>query len=266
MTLDLQAELHRYGAARDAVKLLGAKGDANLLRYVDLFPESAARKGAADLPNPSGVVEHDDRPLMYLYRANALAAAPGDSANVVAELIRRLACRGEGHYLAVVHPGELVVYPIALMDAAPRPERFRADSDRAPLLISDLASGDAPMSLKQQVANARSLHALLFELITTVAEALRDSKALSIKRARDEVLPLVGRAIFARFLIDRGIINPRTFPALYSAGTRPEDAFSTAELAARTCAWLDDKFNGELLPLLFDRERPTYKDYLVDSF
>lgn len=263
MKLDLRSELHRYGAAKDAVKLLNAKDDASLLRYVDLFPESAARKGVAGLPIPAGVVEHEDRPLMYLYPANSLATAPAGSTNVIAELIRGLACRGEGHYLAVVYPGELVVYPIALMKSMPRPESFRADSDRAPLLIPDLATGNAPKSLKQQVANARSLHDLLFELITAVAQALRDSKALSIKRERDEVLPLVGRAVFARFLIDRGIINAKTFPELYSSAAKPELAFSTAEMAARTCTWLDDKFNGELLPLLFDVPHPKYADYLA---
>lgn len=263
MTLDIRSELNRYGAADGTVKILDAKDDASLLRYVDLLPESAMRKGLRAMPMPTGVLEHDDRPLMYLYRANALAMAPDDSANVVAEIIRGLACRSEGDYLAIVLPGELVVYPIALLTSAPKPESFRADSDRAPYLISDLATGRTSRSLKQQVANTRSLHALLFELITSVAQALRDCKALSIKRERDEVLPLVGRAVFARFLIDRGIINAKTFPDLHSLGITPEDAFSTAELAARTCDWLDDKFNGDLLPLLFDVPRPKYADYLA---
>jgi hypothetical protein len=262
--LDLPSELHRYGAARNAVKLLDAKNDASLLRYVDLFPESVARKGVVPgLPIPAGVVEYEDRPLMYLYRADSLATAPADSTDLIAELIRGLACRGEGHYLAVVYPGELIVYPIALMTSAPKSAKFSAASDRAPILIPDLAAGDAPVVLKQQVANARSVHHLLFDLITTVAQALRDSQALSTTRTRDEVLPLVGRAVFARFLIDRGIINPRTFPGLYASATRPELAFSTAELAARTCSWLDDKFNGELLPLLFDNAQPEYADYLA---
>lgn len=262
MTIDLCSELGRYGAGKDAVKLLDAKDDTTLLRYVDLFPESAVRKGAPVSSMPTGVVESDDRPLMYLYRADALAVAPDESATVVSELIRALACRGEGHYLALVYPGELVVYPIGLMEMPPTPVRFSADSARAPLLIPDLVAGDTPESLKQQLANARSLHELLFELITTVAQALRSSKALSFARERDEVLPLVGRAVFARFLIDRGIINEKTFPRLYSAGNTPELAFSSPELAARTCAWLDEKFNGELLPLLFDLRHPKYSDYL----
>lgn len=262
MKLDLRSELHRYGAGKHAVKLLDAKDDASLLRYVDLFPESAARQGAPSVPMPAGVVEYDDRPLMYLYPADALSVSP-TAADGVAQLVRTLACRGEGSYLAVVFPGELVVYPIGLMKTTPKRELIKADSDRAPFLIPALAAGEAPESLKQQLAKARSLHTVLFNLITQVAQALRDSNVLSIKRERDEVLPLIGRAVFARFLIDRGIINARTFPHLYSRGVRPEDAFSTAELAAITCTWLDKMFNGELLPLLFDRPGPAYADYLA---
>ncbi|MDO8990066.1 MAG: N-6 DNA methylase [Sideroxyarcus sp.] len=263
MMLNLKTELCRYGAAEGAVKLLDATDDATLLRYVDLFPESATRKGVQCSSMPVGVVEYDDRPLIYLYRADVLAISPDESASVVAGLVRTLACRGEGHYLAVVFPGELVVYPIGLIETKPTSETFLADSARASLLIPELAAGDAPQSLKQQLATARSLHELLFELITSVAQSLRDSKALSITRERDEVLPLVGRAVFARFLIDRGIINARTFPKLYTSGRKPEDAFSTPELAALTCVWLDSKFNGELLPLLFEVHKPTYADYLA---
>lgn len=260
MNLDLRAELGRYGAPEAAVKLLDSRDDTSLLRYVDLLPESAARKGVSSLVMPAGVVEYDDRPLIYLYRIEAFAEP--DSTVPIPEMIRALACRGEGHYLAVVRPGELVMYPIGLMKNSPSAETFSANSPEAPMLIPNLASGQAPTKLKQQLANAKSLHELLFELITTVAQALRDSDALSIVRERDEVLPLVGRAIFARFLIDRGIINSKTFPELYSGESRPEKAFETPELAAQTCAWLDDKFNGELLPLLFDFKHPTLANYL----
>lgn len=263
MMLDLRSEMRRYGAGAESVKLFDAKDDATLLRYVDLLPESSARKGIPTTAMPAGVVEFDDRPLMYLYRADALSVAPDDAARAVAEQVRALACRGEGHYLAVVYPGELVLYPIGLIRLAPKPELIRADSDRAPLLVPALAAGESPEPLRQQLAKARSLHKLLFDLITRVAKALRDSKALSIKRERDEVLPLVGRAVFARFLIDRGIINDKTFSVLHSSGLKPELAFSTPELAARTCAWLDDKFNGDLLPLLFDTPKPSYSDYLA---
>lgn len=259
MTFDLCTELRRYGAAETAIKLLDEPRDASALRYVDLFPESLARKDLKGTPAPAGVIEYEDRPLLYVYHANALSLEPG--ANGVQELIRSLACRGEGHFLAFVRPGELVVYPVGLLAQAPQHEIVLADSPRAPLLIADLVAGRVAGTLRQQLATATSLHELLFELITSVAQALRDSRALSIDRQRDEVLPLVGRAVFTRFLIDRGIINPQTFPALYARGGRPEGAFASAESAARTCAWLDATFNGELLPLLFDLEHPDIEGY-----
>lgn len=256
--LDLRAELQHYGAADAAIKLLDGPRDAETLRYVDLFPESLARKDRQGMPAPAGVVEHEGRPLLYVYRDNALALEPGSVA--VPELVRSLACRGEGHFLAIVRPGELVVYPVGLLVQAPSAQVIRADSPRAPLLIADLVSGRELSQARQQLAAATSLHDLLFELITSVAQELRGSAALSVDPARDEVLPLVGRAIFTRFLIDRGIINPKTFPALYVAGA-PEDAFATPASVARTFAWLDTTFNGELLPLLFDCVHPTVDDY-----
>ena len=262
MTLDLKKELRRYGAAADAVKLLDAKDDEGLLRYVDLFPESIARKGLKGTATPDAVLEHEDRPLIYVYRADSLATEPADLDRHAAEAIRGLACRDEGSYLAVIRPGELVIYPVGLLKQHPRPSTFKASPESA-LLIHDLASGNVPTSLKQQAATAQSLHELLYELITKVARELRTSNALSVTRECDEVLPLVGRAVFTRFLIDRGIINERTFAALWKDGVKPERAFSTPKLAARTCAWLDDKFNGELLPLLAGNSHPTYDDYLA---
>jgi hypothetical protein len=258
VTLDLRSELRRYGAADAALKLLDGPRDAEALRYVDLFPESLARKDLQGMPAPAGVVEHEDRPLLYVYRDNALAIEPG--AATVPELVRSLACRGEGHFLAIVRPGELEVYPVGLLAEAPSAQIIRADSPRAPLLIADLVSGREFSRARQQLAAATSLHDLLFELITSVAQELRGSSALSVDPATDEVLPLVGRAIFTRFLIDRGIINQQTFPALYATG-KPEDAFATAASAARTFAWLDATFNGELLPLLFDCPHPRVEDY-----
>jgi hypothetical protein len=262
MTLDLKVELRKYGASESAVKLLDARNDERLLRYVDLFPESIARKGMAKSPTPDGVLEHDDRPLIYLYRADSLAVDPKEAARGVAEAVRSLACRAEGSYLAVVRHGELDVYPVGLLKEVPRATTFFATPDRT-LLVHNLASGHVPVQLRQQAAAARSLHKLLYELITHVAKSLRECGSLSITRDCDEVLPLVGRVIFTRFLVDRGIMNRETFPTLWGGSVKPEHAFQTPELAARTCAWLDEKFNGELLPLLFSVSKPRYKDYLA---
>lgn len=109
MTLDLKAELRQYGAAEDAVKLLDDSADESLLRYVDLFPETLRRKGMAGMPMPDGVVEHEDRPLIYLYRADSLATSPEEAGLRLAQAVRGLACRDDGSYLAVVRAGQLDV-------------------------------------------------------------------------------------------------------------------------------------------------------------
>lgn len=259
MSFDLQKELEHYGAPEGSVRIL-SETDAQALRYVDLLPTSASRKAMAKVPLPDAVLEYDGRLLIYLYRSDALSVAP-EKIDLGA-LIRSLACRGDGAYVAIVRPGELVVYPVALSTSLPTPERFRSNDSQAPMLVHDLANGCAADSLRQYTANAKSLHKLLFKLIQGVSIQLRNCRALSSSRELDQVLPLVGRAIFTRFLIDRGIINLQTFPRLYK-NTKPEHCFSTPELAARTCAWLDDKFNGDLLPLFFDVKRPTYSDYLA---
>lgn len=264
MTLDLKAELRQYGAADEAIKLLHDRADASLLRYVDLFPEALRRKGMTGMPMPDGVVEHADRPLIYVYRSDSLAGSPEEAERRLAQAVRGLACRDDGSYLAVVHAGQLDVYPVGMLRNAPKSASFKASPEHV-LLVHDLASGNVPALLRQQMATARSLHKMLYDLITGVAKELRDSRTLSITRERDEVLPLVGRAVFARFLIDRGIINQKTFPALWANDGRPEHAFATPELAATTCVWLDTKFNGDLLPLLPDKgppNYPTYEEYL----
>lgn len=263
MGLNLQEELSRFGVVPKQLLQFG-ETSARLSRYLDLTPERVLRKRQTGIPLPDAVIEYDDRPLVYVIRNDSLAQSPAESRHQVAHVIRTLACRGEGDYLAVVHPGELVIYSLDLTRKQPKGFAITGREGKAPMLVSDLASGIFPSQdnqKKQAHANSEALHQLLFKLLTKVSVALRGSGALSATRDRDQVLPLVGRALFARFLIDRGIINQFTFPELYET-TRPEDCFSTPEFAALTCAWLDDKFNGELLPVT-EKPHPAQDDYLA---
>lgn len=262
MELNLQEELNQFGISSRQLLPLD-KASSRLTRYLDLTPESAARKRQTGIPLPAAIVEYEGRPLVYVIKNDSLAQSPKSMREEIAHVIRTLACRGEGDYLAVVYLGELVVYPLGLTTKGPKCFAISGRDERAPMLLSDLASGAAMGDLqlqKQARANGEALHQLLFKLLTKVSSALRSSGALSASRDNDQVLPLVGRALFARFLIDRGIINTITFPELYDAA-QPEECFASPMIAARTCAWLDDKFNGELLPL-FDKPHPSQDDYL----
>jgi hypothetical protein len=263
MGLNLQKELEPFGIA-SAQLLQFDRGDFRLSRYLDLTPESALRKRQTGIPLPQGVVEYEGRPILYVIRGDSLAQPQREHQNDVARLVRTLVCRADGGYLAVVGSGELVVYPLKLTAGYPKGFAVSGRDDRAPMLVPDLVSGfhlDQERERRQAGARAEALHRLLFKLLTGVSTALRESGALSSSKDNDQVLPLVGRALFARFLIDRGIINPDTFPQLYEAD-KPEECFGKPELAALTCAWLDDKFNGELLPM-FGKEHPEYDDYLA---
>lgn len=261
MALHLQEELKPFGIAPTQL-LEFEDGDYRLSRYLDLTPASVMRKRQTGIPLPHGVVEYEDRPVLYVIRNDALTQAPSEHRAEVARLIRTLVCRAEGEYLAVVYPGELVIYPLKLAKERPKGFAVSGRDDRAPMLLPDLVAGfnlDQERQKNQVAAKAEALHRLLFRLLTGVSKALRESGALSTTRDNDQVLPLVGRALFTRFLIDRGIINESTFPDLYKAG-KPEGCFATIPSAARTCVWLDSKFNGELLPMM-ENEHPDYEDY-----
>jgi len=249
--MDIAAELGRFGAAQEDVKLL-VQPEWHLIRYLDLLP-------SGEHPNellPSGVVEVGDRPVLYVVAADALSRAPEDQTPLLNLLLRRLACRGDGTYLGVLRPGHIDIYPVTLTRGGPpRPQPVVAEDSRAPLLINDLASGEFGTTRRRAVpadgaaaARAEAIHRLLFRLLSEVTTSLKETRAIACTPERDDVLPLVGRALFTRFLLDRRIINSATFPRLYSAG-KPEDCFSSPTMAAATCAWLDRNFNGELLPL-----------------
>ena len=91
------------------------------------------------------------------------------------------------------------------------------------------------------------MHEILYELLNEVTDALIGSEPFNQdQQGKDDVLSLVGRALFTRFLIDRGIMNKDTFLKFEAPF---EQCFSNAKNAELTCRWLDEKFNGELLPL-----------------
>ena len=66
---------------------------------------------------------------------------------------------------------------------------------------------------------------------------------------KGDVLSLVGRALFFRFLCDREIVTERSASHIAAGGSGLKSCFATAASAAATCAWLDQTFNGDFLPL-----------------
>lgn len=67
-----------------------------------------------------------------------------------------------------------------------------------------------------------------------------------------DVLSVTGRALFFRFLLDRRIILGSELSHICPPAEELKDCFSNAEKAAATSTWLDETFNGDLLPLVVD--------------
>ena len=66
------------------------------------------------------------------------------------------------------------------------------------------------------------------------------------------VLSMTGRALFFRFLVDREIVCDEDVGEICPTAANGIllDVFSSAERAAQTSAWMDETFNGDLLPLV----------------
>jgi hypothetical protein len=69
----------------------------------------------------------------------------------------------------------------------------------------------------------------------------------------------VGRALFLRFLSDRGIIGVDTLADIAPGAKQLDDCFADAAKAAHTCAWLDSTFNGDCLPLSDSGSAPWFR-------
>jgi hypothetical protein len=260
----LLQELRAVGASRSTVRWLD-KPSPDTLDYIDLLvsPLRSGEVGQA----PSCVVEDDGHPLIYVLDATSPVLTAPNSDSQILPLIRKLACRGDTGFLAVSRPGQLTLYALDLRRSVPLAVSFETGDGRNATLIQDLAAGAWPEAFAgQDRANRRSaslgiaIHELLFKLLTQAAVELSGCQAL--RHSPDDVLSLVGRALFARFLIDRDLLGSGANRFL---GPKFEECFSSAERAAKTCHWLDKRFNGDLLPLRTDRYEVFFEELGKDA-
>ena len=248
MTLNLRWELECFGAPSHDVRLL-SESSAKNIDYLDLINQPQL-KFVRPLSAPvDAVVESSGQAIAYVIRADSLAKAAKTNPDALKRLRHDLACRGDAEYLLVWRPGELMVFSVGLSDDVPRGTAVTVDEN--PLVLQQLVNGTFD---RQKDALQQAVHSVLFDVLSEVSDALTSSPALDDRL--DDVISLIGRALFARFLIDRGIINSETFPEIFVGGG-PERCFDTPQFAAMVCDWLHDKFNGEMLPLADD----NYQDY-----
>ena len=226
---DMRGLLEEFGAEPMAVRLLDDE-TPELLPYATLT--TARRKADDELGVVEAVYEWQGAPLLFLIDESR--ARDRDLQRI--RLL--LAMRGDAPYLGVVAPGSLRVYGIAL--------------DRKPLRQAQVGHwGDgagARNTVFAQLANERPQAGInnrtwISDIVLRLLNGSM-SRIIRLDAPHEDAVSLVGRALFTRFLGDRGLL-PEHMAAPETAAT----LFDTPHAAEATSEWLDDTFNGDLLPL-----------------
>ncbi|WP_313166465.1 N-6 DNA methylase [Massilia oculi] len=212
------------------------------IRYLDLLHEQESEV------LPDAVIEVNGQPIMYLIRKDLLGTLGSPSASL-AETIRTLACRADARFLGVITPGTLSIYPIEIVDSIPAPIKTLDESDS--VAIRDFLTGaEWPNVNQKRIAKAddRWLDAFLLSLLNAAAETLREGFTVN-ELTNANVISLIGRALFSRFLTDREIVSDSDIKLIAPRAKSLSELYVNTENAASTFRWLDKTFNGDLLPL-----------------
>lgn len=225
-----------YGADPQRVRLFDGHPGPEHQDYLDLI---TARESSPDAPD--GVAEAQGKPVLYFVDETRLtqSAAPPDQ--LVDGIRSRLACRGERAYLARVEPGRIRVAPVAFDDIDVRWEEYTPGSTAGRTLFSRLVNGTVEWD---DLGRGDDVFDRLRKLLIHSADGLARTPEL-----RPDVLSLLGRALFFRFLRDRQIITEADISRVAPRARDWKDCFSNPTNAAATCLWLDTTFNGDFLPL-----------------
>lgn len=238
------SELLQYGIPAEAVVEFGADPTAREVRYLDLF------KAAGDIEAdalPTGVIESAARPAVYFKANGHLGSAPVAQAELQ-DLIRTLACRADARFLALISPSVVTVYKIGFFDGTQSNEvifKVEPGNFRLRNLISGL---DSPSLTTAGSSDAQWLEGHLFQLLKGAAKEIRQAASEQVLMNGD-VISLIGRALFTRFLADRDILKNSELDNVSHGATDAHQLLDAPQAASATFRWLDTTFNGDLLHL-----------------
>jgi hypothetical protein len=241
------------GAGRSVVRLDKSAGiSSENFEYADLLKGQGTK-------NVGAVIEKDGSPLVYV-------ATGGDGA----ALARKLGNRAETAVLLNVKLTEsgglsAEAWPCKL-DAE---KSIRLDLGK----FADARSvlGDLQEGLWGTTDNAyqeQALRDLLVDSVATISCSFLAKRGVDSRddERGQEVLALIGRALFTRFLLDRRILTESTASKLFELiGPDGEAAFATPINAAATCTWLDQTFNGDFMPLPARKGYQAYFSALLET-
>ena len=222
--VDMRASLAEFGADPSALRLLDDDGP-ELLPYATLL--TARRTGDAALGVVEAVYEWQGAPLLFLIDADSL-----NDDRQLQPIRRLLAMRGDAPYLGVVAPGRLRVYRIALDRKSLRQARVGREDEDSATVLTRLGN----VRPQAAITNRSWISNVVLNLLSRSTTRLID-----LHVSHEDAISLVGRALFTRFLADRGLLP--------EAMSEAAGLFDTREVAEETSRWLDATFNGDLLPL-----------------
>ena len=228
---------------------LGGEPSPRHLNYLDLLKISG--KGILKV---DAVAEFQARPLLYIVSGDQLRNSDSEK---ILDLQCLLANRGEMAYLGILNPGELNVYPINLERselARSVPTTIKRESSSAPLFFQSVVNG--VFTLEGQPEEPDYVFKTINDLMTRSSEILIETYRLTPL----DVLSFLGRALFFRFLWDRKIIRRSELHSVCPGAESARDCFRDVDNSVATCQWLDETFNGDMLPLSGD-----YKDIFTHA-
>jgi hypothetical protein len=234
----LEKRLAAYGCTQ-VIPLDEKLSQPAQLDYLDLLP------GPHRVPL-TAVAENQGTALLYLVDA---CGNPKVDTATIAKLQNQLANRSDPAWLGVVQPGSLEIFPIGFHESASTaPIKTIRESDAtAPLFFQSLVHGT--FEENHRLRGSDYVFNQIFGLLTETTNEFVPKEGNGRIDAL-EVLSMAGRALFFRFLIDRRIVLENEREEICAAATDLKDAFSSAEKAAQTSAWLDQTFNGDFLQLI----------------
>jgi hypothetical protein len=228
---NLDQILERHGADPEAFRPFDDDGP-DLLPYATLL---AARREATDpaLSALLGIYEWQSSPLVFLMDGDHLPRAED-----LSRLRRHLAMRGDAPYLGLLRAGQLVIYRISLDADAP-------EKSRIPLPLGSERSLFAVLGNQRPGVTSNPRQWITNVVLRLLAESIRELK-VDCEIDEQDAVSLVGRALFTRFLGDRGLLD-KSLAVL--GADEISHLFDNRAQVNRTCEWLDRTFNGDLLPL-----------------
>lgn len=219
--------LERYGADPAGVRLFGVD-EPGLLPYATLI--SARNMGDENLNALCGVYEWQSSPLVFLVNGDEIR-----NEDHFLRIRRCVALRGDAPYLGVVGAGRLTIHRVSLdMDG-------RAACEFNTLSIKDERSTfQCLANFRPNVTSRRKWISQV--VLKLLRETIRELRKHGVKG--DDAISLTGRALFLRFLGDRKLLPTFLGP--------DRQLFDDARRTERTSRWVDDTFNGDLLPISND--------------